>query len=102
MGLPFIIVVGLVSGWLAAVLRRIESAREIGIQMAVGVIGALVGGLMVSPLLGTESLLAGSYGVPALLLTLAGAAVAVTLLNILLSKGWLQTGSASDPRPPRK
>ncbi|WP_305097800.1 GlsB/YeaQ/YmgE family stress response membrane protein [Croceibacterium aestuarii] len=83
MGLPFIIVAGLAIGWLAAVIGRIEGFRGIAIQLVAGLAGALAAGLLIAPFLGAGNLLAGTYGIAAVLLTLVGATVVVALLNVL-------------------
>jgi uncharacterized membrane protein YeaQ/YmgE (transglycosylase-associated protein family) len=87
MGLLFMIVVGAVLGWLAAIILEIEVARGILFNIAAGIIGALVAGLLVGPLLlGTASLLAGYYRVGSLLLSLAGSVALIGALNLLWPK----------------
>ena len=83
MGLLFMIVAGAVLGWLAVVFCRIRTSRGIAMELGAGIVGALAGGALSAPLFGLASLLSGTYGVPALLLTLVGAAVLVGLLNLL-------------------
>ena len=83
MGLLFMIVAGAVLGWLAVIFWRIKTSRGIAMELASGVAGALAGGALSAPFFGLASLLSGTYGVPALLLTLVGAAVFVGLLNLL-------------------
>lgn len=82
MGLLFMIVVGAIIGWLAAIILKIESPRGILLNMAAGIVGALVTGLFVGPLLlGNASLLAGYYHVGSLALSLAGAIVVIAAFN---------------------
>jgi uncharacterized membrane protein YeaQ/YmgE (transglycosylase-associated protein family) len=84
MGLLFMIVVGAILGWLAAILLKIESPRGILLNIAAGVVGAVVTGLFVGPLLlGSASLLAGYYRVGSLALSLAGAIVVIAAFNFL-------------------
>jgi uncharacterized membrane protein YeaQ/YmgE (transglycosylase-associated protein family) len=83
MGLLFMIVVGAILGWLAAIILNIEAPRGILLNMAAGIAGALVTGLFVGPLLlGSASLLAGYYRVGSLALSLAGAIVVIAAFNI--------------------
>jgi uncharacterized membrane protein YeaQ/YmgE (transglycosylase-associated protein family) len=83
MGLLFMIVVGAILGWLAAIVLKIEAPRGIMLNIAAGVVGALVMGLFVGPLLlGSASLLAGYYRVGSLLLSLAGSIVLIAALNL--------------------
>jgi uncharacterized membrane protein YeaQ/YmgE (transglycosylase-associated protein family) len=84
MGLLFMIVVGAILGWLAAILLKIESPSGILLNMAAGVVGAGVTGLFVGPLLlGSASLLAGYYRVGSLALSLAGSIVVIAAFNFL-------------------
>jgi uncharacterized membrane protein YeaQ/YmgE (transglycosylase-associated protein family) len=87
MGLLFMVVVGAALGWLAAIILEIEVPRGILFNIAAGIIGALVAGLLVGPLLlGTASLLAGYYRVGSLLLSLAGAVALIAALNVIWPK----------------
>jgi uncharacterized membrane protein YeaQ/YmgE (transglycosylase-associated protein family) len=82
MGLLFMIVVGAILGWLAAIVLKIEAPRGILLNIAAGVVGALLTGLFIGPLvLGSASLLAGYYHVGSLLLSLAGSIVLIAALN---------------------
>jgi uncharacterized membrane protein YeaQ/YmgE (transglycosylase-associated protein family) len=104
MGLLFMIVVGAVLGWLATIILEIEAARGILLNIAAGITGALVTGLLVGPLLlGTASLLAGYYRVGSLLLSLAGAVALIAALNLVWSKR-LRRGpmEAEEPRQTRE
>jgi uncharacterized membrane protein YeaQ/YmgE (transglycosylase-associated protein family) len=84
MGLLFMIVVGAILGWLAAIVLKIEAPRGILLNIAAGVVGALLMGLFIGPLLlGSASLLAGYYRVGSLLLSLAGSIALIAALNLL-------------------
>ena len=83
MGLLFMIVVGAILGWLAAIILRIEAPRGILLNIAAGVVGALVTGLVIGPLvLGSASLLGGYYAVGSLLLSLAGSIAVIAAFNV--------------------
>jgi uncharacterized membrane protein YeaQ/YmgE (transglycosylase-associated protein family) len=83
MGLLFMILVGALLGWLAAIVRQIESARGIRLNIAAGVTGALLAGVVIGPLFGGPSLLWGNYRVGTLLLTLAGSLVLIVAVNAI-------------------
>jgi uncharacterized membrane protein YeaQ/YmgE (transglycosylase-associated protein family) len=84
MGLLFMIVVGAILGWLAAIVLKIEAPRGILLNISAGVVGALLMGLFIGPLLlGSASLLAGYYRVGSLLLSLAGSIALIAALNLL-------------------
>jgi uncharacterized membrane protein YeaQ/YmgE (transglycosylase-associated protein family) len=83
MGLLFMIVVGAILGWLAAIILRIEAPRGILLNIAAGVGGALLAGMLVGPLLlGSASLIGGYYRVGSLLLSLAGSVLVIAAFNV--------------------
>jgi uncharacterized membrane protein YeaQ/YmgE (transglycosylase-associated protein family) len=83
MGLLFMIVVGAILGWLAAIILKIEAPRGILLNIAAGVAGALLTGLFIGPLLlGSASMLGGYYQVGSLLLSLAGSIAVIAALNV--------------------
>jgi uncharacterized membrane protein YeaQ/YmgE (transglycosylase-associated protein family) len=83
MGLVFLVVVGGMLGWLAAIIMRKEDSRGLALNVAVGIAGALVAGLVVHPLLGGGSLLDGSYSVDGLLTALFGSVAVLLAVNLL-------------------
>lgn len=83
MGFLFMIVVGAILGWLTSIVLRIDAPRGILLNVAAGVAGALLMGLFIAPLFGSASLLGDNYSVWTLLLSLAGAVIAVVALNLL-------------------
>lgn len=89
MGFLFMIIVGAILGWLSTIILQIEAPRSILLNMAAGVVGALLAGLFVAPLFGNASLLGGDYSPGTLLLSLAGSVVLVAVLNAL-SRGRLR------------
>jgi uncharacterized membrane protein YeaQ/YmgE (transglycosylase-associated protein family) len=82
MGLMFLIVVGSMLGWLAAIIARAESATAQLRNILIGIAGALVAGLVLNPLIGGSDLLDGQYSVDALLIALTGSAVMLLAVNL--------------------
>ena len=82
MGLVFLIVIGGMLGWLAAIIVRAETGPSRLRNILIGVAGALVTGLVVNPLIGGSDLLAGQYNVDSLLLALAGSAMLLLAINL--------------------
>ena len=83
MGLVFLVVVGGILGWLAAIVMRAEDSRSILLNVALGIGGALFAGLVVYPMLGGGSLLAGDYSVDGLLIALLGSLAVLVAVNLL-------------------
>lgn len=75
------IVAGALLGWAASIVLRTNSSQGPIPDNAVGILGALVGGLFLSPLFGIGTIADGRFSVAALLLSLGG-----SILVLLLSK----------------
>jgi uncharacterized membrane protein YeaQ/YmgE (transglycosylase-associated protein family) len=87
MGFLFMLVVGAILGWLAAIVLRIEAPRGILLNIAAGVAGAFLTGLFIGPLLlGSASLIGGFYQVGSLVLSLAGSVILIAALNVFWPK----------------
>ena len=82
MGLVFLVVVGGILGWLAAIVMRADGARDVALNVAAGIAGALLTGLVVGPLLGFGNILEGRYNVDALLASLGGTIVLLLAINL--------------------
>jgi uncharacterized membrane protein YeaQ/YmgE (transglycosylase-associated protein family) len=83
MGVVFLVVVGSIFGWLAAIIMRTEHKRGILLNIAAGIGGALLTGFVIGPLLGLGHVLDGRHSVPGLLTALAGAIVLLFAINLL-------------------
>ena len=86
MGLVFLIVLGAVLGWLAAIIMRADSIRVTLLNVLVGVGGALATGLVIGPLLGLGTILDGRHSIPGLLTALAGSIVLLFAVNLLRNR----------------
>ena len=82
MGLVFLIVIGGMLGWLAAIIVRAETGPARLRNILIGIAGALVAGLVVNPLIGGGSLLEGQYGIDALLIALTGSVAVLLAVNL--------------------
>lgn len=83
MGLVMVLVMGGVMGWLASLFRRAHSSRAVFVEMAIGVIGALIAGLLFLPLVGGAPINSGSIDVPALITYLLGAVIFLAIVNLV-------------------
>lgn len=77
-----LVVSGVALGWLASLVLQIEDTYGIISNLAVGVIGAVTGGMVIFPLLGGNSPLAGLYGLGTLLVSFVTAAGALTVFHV--------------------
>ena len=77
MGLILLIVVGGILGWLASIVMRTDDRQGIALNVAVGIAGALLAGILTNG----DSILAGISAF-ALLLALAGSIALLAVLNL--------------------
>ena len=77
------IVVGGLIGWLAGKIMNTAAQQGIVLNVVVGIVGALIGGWALSPLLGISTLNQNSFSIPALLVSLAGAVALLGIVKVL-------------------
>lgn len=87
MAIIYMIVAGGVLGSLVTFILRTDGHRALlQWNMAAGVIGAFVGGLLLAPLLGAGRLVGENYNIAALLAAALGAVIVILPLNLLRRK----------------
>jgi len=77
------IVVGGVIGWLASLIMRTDGQQGIFLNVVVGLIGALIGGWLISPLVGAGTINDGAFSIGSLLVSLLGAVILLAIVNLL-------------------
>lgn len=77
------IVIGGVIGWLASLVMRTDAQQGILLNIVVGIIGAFLGGLLLSPLFGIASMNQGNFSIPALFIAFLGAVVLLAIVNLI-------------------
>jgi len=82
--LNFIIwlIVGGVIGWLASLLMKTDGQQGIVLNVVVGIVGAMLAGWFISPLVGVGTINQDNFSVPALLVSFVGAAVLLAIVNL--------------------
>ena len=83
MGVVFLIVIGGMLGWLAAIIAGAESGAARMRNILLGIAGALTAGLVVNPLVGVGDLLGGTYRVDALVIALAGSIFVLIAMHLV-------------------
>jgi uncharacterized membrane protein YeaQ/YmgE (transglycosylase-associated protein family) len=74
------IIVGGIIGWVASLIMR--SPEGILLNIIVGIVGAFLAGLILTPLFGISSINAGNFSLPALLISLLGALILLAVVNL--------------------
>jgi uncharacterized membrane protein YeaQ/YmgE (transglycosylase-associated protein family) len=83
MGIIILIVVGGILGWLASIVMRTDAQQGILLNVVVGIVGALLGGFLLSPLLGSEDITDGGINLMSLLVSFLGAIILLAIVNLV-------------------
>lgn len=81
MGIIVWLVVGGVVGWLASIVMRTDGQQGLFLNVVVGIVGALIAGLVVSPLLGIATINQG-LSLGTFLVSLVGAIILLAIVNL--------------------
>lgn len=82
MGFIVWLIVGGIVGWLASLIMRTDSQQNTLVDIVVGIVGAFVAGLVVTPLLGGGTINQGSFNFWSLVVSLLGAIVLLGIVNV--------------------
>ena len=77
------LVVGGVIGWLASMLMKTNDQQGMFLNVVVGVIGAMLAGWFISPLVGVGTINQNNFSLPAMLVSFLGAAVLLAIVNVV-------------------
>ena len=78
--LVWLIVCGVV-GWLASIVMRTDAQQGILLNVVVGIVGALLAGFVVSPMLGIGTINQG-ISIATFLVSLVGAIILLAIVNL--------------------
>lgn len=81
MGILVWLIVGGVVGWLASIIMRTDAQQGILLNVVVGIVGALLAGFIVSPLLGIGTINQG-ISLATFLVSLVGAIILLAIVNL--------------------
>ena len=76
------IIVGALIGWAASVIMRTNSRQGLIADIIVGIVGAFLAGIFLSPLFGVGTINEGDFSIPALLVSLGGAIILLAISKL--------------------
>jgi len=82
MTLIMILIVGGVIGWLASLVMRTDGQQGIFLNVVVGIVGALIAGVLVTPFLGGAPITSGSFDIMSLVVSFLGAVILLAIINL--------------------
>ncbi len=77
------LIVGGVIGWLASIVMKTDGQQGLILNVVVGIVGAMVGGWLISPLVGAGTINQDNFSLPAMLVSFVGAAILLAVVNLV-------------------
>ncbi len=76
------IIVGAILGWSASMIMRTDAQQGTLLNIVVGIIGAFVAGLVLTPLFGVGTINQNNFSIASLLVSLLGAIILLGIVNL--------------------
>jgi len=76
------LVVGGIIGWIASMIMKTDAQQGVFLNVVVGIVGALLGGWLISPLLGAGTVNQGDFSIAGLVVSLIGAIILLAVVNL--------------------
>lgn len=77
------IVVGGILGWLASKVMRTDAQQGVLLNVIVGIVGAILAGLFLSPYFGVSTINQDNFSMPGLLISFLGAIILLAIVNLI-------------------
>ena len=81
------IVIGGVIGWVASLIMRTDGQQGILLNIVVGIVGSLLGGWFISPLVGSATINQGDFSIAGLGVSLLGAVLLLAAVSLFRKTG---------------
>jgi len=76
------IILGGVLGWIASMIMRTDAQQGTLLNIIVGIIGAFLAGMFLSPLFGVSTINQNNFSIASLLVSLLGAIILLAIVNL--------------------
>lgn len=76
------IIVGGILGWLASLVMRTDAQQGLFLNIVVGIIGALLGGWLLAPFVGTGTINQSDFSLSSLIVSFLGAVILLAIVNL--------------------
>lgn len=83
MNLIIWLVVGGIIGWVASLIMKTDGQQGLFLNVVVGIVGALLGGWLLSPMLGSGTVNEGDFSMSGLFVSLVGAIILLFIVNLI-------------------
>ena len=83
MNMIIMLIVGGIIGWLASMLLRTDGQQGIVLNVVVGLVGAVLAGFLITPLMGGAPITSGAFDIRSLIASFIGAVVLLAIVNLV-------------------
>lgn len=83
MNVIFWLIVGGLVGWVASKLMNTDAQQGIFLNIVVGIVGAVIGGWVISPLVGVPTINQDAFSLGAFVVSLGGAIILLAIVNLI-------------------
>ena len=77
------LVVGGIIGWVASMIMRTDAQQGMILNVVVGIVGSMIGGWLIAPLLGSGTVNQNDFSVRWLVASLIGAVILLAIVNVV-------------------
>lgn len=77
------LVVGGLIGWVASMVMKTNAQQGVILNIVVGIVGAFLGGWLISPLVGVPSINQDAFSAGAMAVSLVGAIILLAIVNLM-------------------
>jgi uncharacterized membrane protein YeaQ/YmgE (transglycosylase-associated protein family) len=77
------LIIGGILGWLASIIMHTKAQQGIVLNIIVRIVGALLAGLLLTPLFGIGTINQSNFSLPAQLISLLGAVILLAIVNLV-------------------
>jgi len=76
------LIIGGIIGWIASKIMKTDAQQGVLLNVVVGIVGAMLGGWLISPLVGVGTINQGNFSFGALIVSLIGAIILLAIVNL--------------------
>lgn len=76
------LIVGGIVGWLASIVMRTDGQQGLILNVVVGIVGAFVAGLVLTPMLGIATINQSNFSLPGFIVSFLGAVILLAIVNL--------------------
>jgi len=81
------LIVGGIVGWVASIIMHTNGQQGLLLNIIVGIVGAFVAGLVLTPLLGIATINQNNFSLPGLMVSLMGAIILLAVVSLFRGNG---------------